>query len=118
MGIIMESWTAFPVWMLFATAIMKLFLTHFCINSGWRGGSIFPVIFSGVCIGYGIAALFPMLNPVFCVAAVTAGLCAMVMRKPLAVVMLLMICFPVKAVVPMCAAAFMAMIIPLPKKWQ
>ena len=115
MTVLMAQWTDFPVWMLFATGLAKLFMIHFCISSGWRGGNIFPVIFSGVCVGYGVAALFPGLNAVFCVAVVTAGLCGAVMRKPFAVVMLLMICFPVAAIVPMCVGAFIAGAIPVPK---
>lgn len=118
METMMDLWTSLPVWMLFATGIVKLWMTNFCIGSGWRGGNIFPVIFSGVCVGYGCAALFPGLDPVFCVAVVTAGVAGSVMGKPLAVIMLLMIMFPVTAMVPMCVGAFMAAAIPVPNRFK
>lgn len=114
MTVLMDSWQSLPVWVLIATGIVKLFMTNWCIETGWRGGNIFPVIFSGICIGYGIAALIPVLDPVFTVAVVVAGLCGGVMRKPIAVVMLLMICFPVEAIVPLCVGAFIAAAIPMP----
>ncbi|MDD2413740.1 MAG: chloride channel protein [Eubacteriaceae bacterium] len=114
----MTIWKTLPLGILFATGIVKLFMIQFCIGTGWRGGNIFPVIFSGVCVGYGIAAMFPGLDPVFCVAVVTAGVAGAVMRKPLAVVMLLIMCFPVDAIVPMCAGAFVATMLPVPKAFM
>ncbi|MEG0377398.1 MAG: chloride channel protein [Eubacterium sp.] len=115
MSEIMEIWQGFPIWVLLLTGIAKLFMINFCLETGWRGGNIFPVIFSGVCIGYGFAALFPMLDPTFCVAVITAAVTGAIMRKPIAVVMLLIICFPVNAIIPMCVAAVMASAIPIPK---
>lgn len=111
---VMEGWQAVPAALLFATALVKLFMTNFCIETGWRGGNIFPIIFSGVCFGYGCAAMLPMINPAFCVAVATASVVGAVMRKPLAVVMLLMLCFPVDAIVPMLAGAYIAAAIPAP----
>lgn len=37
---------------------------HALINMGWRGGHFFPVIFSGVSLGYGLA-LLTGADPVF-----------------------------------------------------
>ncbi len=58
-----------------------------------------PVIFAGVCMGYGMAML--TCGPdgghvVFGAAIVTASLLGGIMKKPLAVTMLLFLCFPVK----------------------
>lgn len=115
---IMGTWQTVPLWILFLTGILKLFITNFCIGTGWRGGNIFPIIFSSVCIGYGFAALFPMIDSTFCVAVVTASVCGAIMRKPIAVVMLLIICFPVDAIIPMCVGAIIASSIPLPKLFR
>ncbi|MEG0074913.1 MAG: chloride channel protein [Eubacterium sp.] len=115
MGEMMNSWQTFPIWILILTGVMKLFMINFCFETGWRGGNIFPIIFSGVCIGYSCAALFPMIDPTFCVAVVTAAVTGSIMRKPIAVVMLLMICFPLNAIIPMLIGAVIAASIPQPK---
>lgn len=37
-----------------------VYITNICIQMGLKGGHFFPVIFSGVCLGYGLAMLvFP-----------------------------------------------------------
>ncbi len=86
-------------WCLIGIAFLKVLLTNICIQSGLRGGHFFPVIFAGVCLGYGIAGLtFPGSSEhvVFAAAIVTASLLGGIMKKPFAVTMLLFLCFPVK----------------------
>ena len=118
MGEMMEIWQTLPIGLLLLTGIVKLLMINICIGTGWRGGNIFPIIFSAVCIGYGFAAVFPMVDATFCVAVVTAAVAGAIMRKPIAVVMLLIICFPVDAIIPMCVGAIIAASIPLPKLFR
>ena len=70
------------------------------VGLGLKGGHFFPVIFAGVCLGYGIAMfVFPEAaaeHVVFGAAVVTAARLGGIMRKPLAVTMLLFLCFPVR----------------------
>ena len=77
-------------------------------------GHFFPVIFSGVSLGYGLAILTGA-DPVFCVAVCTASTMGAVMRQPVMVVGLLLMCFPLKGIVCMIIAAAIAAGIPLPK---
>lgn len=84
--------------------VAKLLLTNISIQSGFKGGHFFPVIFSGVSIGYG-AGLFCSVSPVFAAAIVTSALMGFIMKKPIAVVLLLMLCFPVEGIVWMLLAA-------------
>ena len=108
------AWISIPAWALLATGFVKAALTPACINLGWRGGHFFPVIFAGVSLGYGCAALFGA-DPVFCVAACTAATMGAVMRQPVMAGLLLIMCFPLKGVVVLLAAAAIGAAIPLPK---
>ena len=103
-----------PAGVLIATGLVKAMLTPALINLGWRGGHFFPVIFSGVSLGYGLAILTGA-DPVFCVAVCTASTMGAVMRQPVMVVGLLLMCFPLKGIVCMIIAAVIAAGIPLPK---
>ncbi|MEG0376141.1 MAG: chloride channel protein, partial [Raoultibacter sp.] len=109
-----EIWLGIPAIVLLLTGFVKLFVTPFCINMGWRGGHFFPVIFAGISIGYGCAALTGA-DPVFCMCASTAAICGGVMRQPLMAVLLLFLCFPVKGIVIMLIGALIGSVIPLPK---
>lgn len=82
----------FAPWILIVTGLIKLVLTNICIKSGWKGGHFFPVIFCGISIGFGIA-LLTGLDTAFCAAVITASLLGFTMKKPLAVTLLLLLCF-------------------------
>ena len=106
-------WTAMAPALLIATGVVKILVTAMCVNMGWRGGHFFPVIFAGISIGYGMAAITGA-DPVFCLCVVTAALVGGVMRKPVMAVLLLFLCFPLLAAVPMLVAAFVGSRLPLP----
>ena len=112
--VLMETYLTIPAGVLIATGLVKAMLTPALINMGWRGGHFFPVIFSGVILGYGFAILTGV-DPIFCVAVCTASTMGAVMRQPVMVVGLLLMCFPLKGIVCMIIAAVIAAGIPLPK---
>lgn len=108
MAELMTEYTHYLPWMLIGVAFLKVLLTNICIQMGLKGGHFFPVIFAGVCLGYGIAMfVFPESagHVVFAAAIVTATMLGGTMKKPLAVTMLLLICFPVKMFVWILLAA-------------
>lgn len=99
MGILMDTYSKYLPILLVGMAFFKILLTNICILSGLKGGHFFPVIFAGVCLGYGIAGLiFPESagHVVFAAAIVTSALLGGIMKKPLAVTMVLFLCFPAK----------------------
>ena len=113
LGVLMDVWEEESAQGLILIALMKLILVNLCINLGWKGGSIFPIIFSGVCMGYAMAMIIG-IEPIFAVAVCTAALCGYIMRKPVMVISVLLLCFPVTVIVPMAAAGYLASVIPVP----
>lgn len=111
---LMENWQAVSPAVLVAAAVLKLFTVNVCVDLGWRGGSIFPLIFSGVAAGYAFASLAGM-DGAFAVAVFCAGIYSYVNRKPVSVIMILLMCFPVTYILPIAAASFAASFIPAPK---
>lgn len=100
--------------MLILIAVVKLLLTNICIDSGLKGGHFFPVIFCGVSIGCAMSLIFG-LDPVFCMAVVTAALVGHTLKKPFATVLLLLIVFPIRLVPITIFAAAAAKFIPTPR---
>lgn len=100
MGVLMKEYAGYMAIALIGAAFLKIILTNLCIQFGLKGGHFFPVIFAGVCLGYGLAMLFfgqqGEGHVVFAAAIVTSTLLGGIMKKPLAVTMLLFLCFPVK----------------------
>ncbi len=112
-----QSYEAFAPWLLILVGGAKMLVTNVCIKSGWRGGHFFPVIFGGISIGYGVAMLTG-LNIAFCLGVITAGILGVIMRKPVAVSLLLLLCFPVRVIPYLIISAFIGSIVPIgkPKK--
>ena len=79
----------FIFWILLLSGILKLCITAVCLNTGWRGGHIFPIIFSGSSIGYAVASILP-IDPVASVAIVTTAISSYALRKPIAITLLLL----------------------------
>lgn len=100
--------------MLLVITLIKVFLINVCINLGWRGGSFFPSIFAGVCLGYACAMLVG-IDIAFAVSISTAAFMTTIMRKPLAVSVLLLLCFPASSIIYVLAAAFISSVVPMPK---
>lgn len=99
MGTLMSSYAQYLPIALIGIAFLKVLLTNVCIHFGLKGGHFFPMIFAGVAMGYGVAMLvFPGTSQhvVFGAAMVTASLLGGIMKKPLAVTMMLFLCFPIK----------------------
>lgn len=113
MGELMEVWQNETAAGLVLITVLKLLLVNLCINLGWKGGHIFPVIFSGVSLGYAMAMMLG-IEPVFAVAVTTAAVCGYIMRKPVMVIGVLLLCFPVTTIVPLAAATYLASAIPAP----
>ena len=100
--------------LLIVIGVVKLFLTNVCIESGWRGGHFFPLIFSGLSIGCGLSVLFRS-NQVLCVIVVSTAMLGTVLQQPLGALVLSIIFFPIENIGWMLAAAFIGGCIPLPK---
>jgi len=92
----------FTPWILIGVCLLKVFLTTFSIHFGFKGGHFFPVIFAAACLGFGIAmAVFPAHTAdhvVFAAGVVMAATFGAQIKKPLAVTMLTLLCFPVKMI--------------------
>ena len=48
-------------------------MTEICLSIGHRGGHIFPFIFSGSCLAYGLSKLFS-IDPVLCLSIIVTGI--------------------------------------------
>lgn len=105
-------WTQTAAVILIATGFAKVFTTQLCLNMGWRGGHFFPIIFAGISIGYGMAALTG-IDPVFALCAVTAALVGTVMRQPILTMALLFLVFPIAGVPVLLVAAALGSVVPV-----
>ncbi len=101
MAVLMEEFASFAPMFLILLAIVKLLLTAWCIPMGLRGGHFFPVIFACTSMGFGVTMLLfkdAGLHAAFACGMITAAALGAQMKKPAAVVLLLLLCFPVRMI--------------------
>ena len=120
MGDLPDTFMRYTPAALIGICLLKLFMTAFCIRFGMKGGHFFPLIFACSCMGFAAAMLVfgnaagitdeAVLtgHAVFAAAIITAATLGSQMKQPLAVSMLLMICFPLRFVLWIFIAAALA----------
>jgi len=113
MQLIQYEYYQYTPWLLILIGVVKLFLTNVCIESGWRGGHFFPVIFSGLSIGYGLSTLLGT-SQILSVVVVTAALLGTILQQPIGALALMVIFFPVEELGWMTVICFVAGCIPIP----
>lgn len=99
MGALINDYAKYAPIAMIGIALLKILMTNMCIQFGLKGGHIFPLMFSAVCLGYGISLMiFPgsSAHAVFAAAIITAATLGVSMKKPIAVTMLLFLCFPIR----------------------
>jgi H+/Cl- antiporter ClcA len=69
--------------MLIVLCVVKVFATSLLLATGWKGGYVFPILFSSVALGLAVNLLFPAIPVAVTVAATMAGALVVAMRAPL-----------------------------------
>jgi H+/Cl- antiporter ClcA len=69
--------------MLVVLGLAKLFATSLLLATGWKGGYIFPIMFTSVALGMAVNLMFPSVPVAVTVAATMAGALVAAMRAPL-----------------------------------
>lgn len=112
MDVLMENWSTLTLLVLFILALTKLFMVNVSVNLGWKGGTIFPMIYSAVATGYGVTLLIGTMGKkvegTFAVAVVAASMLGFMMRKPVAVAAILLLCFPLTFLPALIIASILA----------
>ncbi len=110
MGELITSYASYTPVFLAAVCIIKIIMTAFSINLGMKGGHFFPLIFACTSMGMALSCFIfasdPTPHAAFAATTVTATVLGAQMKKPLAVSLLLLLCFPLNTLfwVFLCAA--------------
>lgn len=85
---LLGDWRSYTAGALLLIAVLKGLLSALCINLGWRGGNIFPIIYMGAAAGYACAQAVNLLggdaalDGGFAVALVLAAMYGFLSQKP------------------------------------
>ncbi|UBF26317.1 chloride channel protein [Kovacikia minuta CCNUW1] len=75
--------------LLLFTAFGKMVATSVCLNTGFRGGFLFPLFFIGASIGMATSLLIPTIPPTVGMICVMAAVSVAIMKTPVSIVLIL-----------------------------
>jgi H+/Cl- antiporter ClcA len=113
--VLLENGAQLGFLVLLLTALLKIVLTNICIETGLKGGHFFPMIFSGTALGYAMSIIIN-IDPIVSMSILTTSFMANILKKPLAVVLLMMIIFPVNLIPLMLVAAVISCLFRTPRE--
>ena len=99
MADLMTTFGKYTPLFLIIVCLIKILMTSVCIKLGLKGGHFFPLIFACACMGYALAMYVfgdASAHVVFAAGIVTATTLGAQLKKPIAVALLLLLCFPVR----------------------
>ncbi len=117
LGVLITNWEVQNPQTLMITAVVKLILVTVCISFGWRGGHVFPVLYSGASAAFSLALITGADGP-FAAAILMSAMYSYIGRKPVMTIAIMALCFPLTYLPPMLVAAFIAAKIPTPFKYN
>lgn len=110
---IADNFESYDASYLLIISALKIVLVCVCLNFGWRGGSIFPII-SGLSFAALAVALLAGINGHFAMAVCISAGYAYICRKPIMAAALLLLCFPPSYLPIVIISAFIASKVPNP----
>lgn len=88
------NWESIGVASLLIICFFKLLATELCISTGWIGGHLFPIMFSGIAMGFACSIIFG-IDPVFSACIVSTTFLSSIMENYIVAIFLLVLFFPI-----------------------
>lgn len=77
------SWQSKSTEFLLLRSAIKLALLTICLNTGWLGGDIFPVLFASTVQGIALSNLLPQVDPIFLIGVIAISMGSAILESPL-----------------------------------
>ncbi len=87
------AWQAKGTGFLVLRSILKLALLTICLNTGWLGGDIFPVLFASTAQGIALSQLLPQVDPIFLIGVFAISMGGTILESPVIAGRLMVILF-------------------------
>lgn len=99
------AWINQSVTSLVFVSLGKFLLLTICLNTGWVGGDIFPVMFASTVQGLAVSKLLPNLDHTYVIVLISIGLASAILESPLLVGSLMIILFIPLSLIPIAVIA-------------
>lgn len=111
LGSVPNEYLNFSALVLFVIVGIKLIFLQICLNTGWIGGDIFPIVFASIIQGFAFSQLFPSVDVIFLVAIVATSMAITILQSPIGVALFISLFFPINILPVILSTAFLSKLI-------
>ena len=98
LGSVPKDYVKFSFIILLLVVIIKLVFLQICLNTGWIGGDIFPIVFASIIQGFAISQVLPTFDVIFIVATVATAMAVTILDSPIGVAVFIALFFPIQMI--------------------
>lgn len=95
LGMIPEKFMNYSFILLTLIVLIKLIFLLICLNTGWVGGDIFPIVFSAILFGFSVSQLFPNFDTIFVTATIATTMGLTILASPVGISLFTALFFPI-----------------------
>ncbi len=106
LGAVPKDYVKFSFLILLLVVVIKLIFLQICLNTGWIGGDIFPIVFASIIQGFAISQILPNFDIIFIVATVATAMAVTILDSPIGVAVFISLFFPMQIVPIIFVTAF------------
>ncbi|MFW7432083.1 chloride channel protein [Vagococcus carniphilus] len=98
LGSVPKDYVKFSFLILLLVVVIKLVFLQICLNTGWIGGDIFPIVFASIIQGFAISQVLPAFDVIFIVATVATAMAVTILDSPIGVAIFIALFFPIQMI--------------------
>jgi len=85
---IIDTGSRYSPWLFLGVTVMKMLALSLCLESGFKGGVVFPVFFIGSCVGMGMHQLLPAIPVSVALVCTMAATAVAIVNAPMSMIMI------------------------------
>lgn len=95
LGQVPDKYLHYSMFFLLVVVLLKLFFLEVCLQTGWIGGDIFPIVFASILFGFTLSQAFSSFDILFVTSVLASSMAITIIDSPIGVALFIALFFPV-----------------------
>lgn len=95
LGQVPKEYLQYSFFFLLVIVLLKLIFLEICLQTGWVGGDIFPIVFASILFGFALSQLFSNFDVLFVTAISASSMAITIFNAPIGIAIFIALFFPI-----------------------
>ncbi|MFW7389503.1 chloride channel protein [Vagococcus fluvialis] len=95
LGQVPDKYLHYSMFFLLVVVLLKLVFLEVCLQTGWVGGDIFPIVFASILFGFTLSQAFSSFDILFVTSVLASSMAITIIDSPIGVALFIALFFPV-----------------------